>query len=74
MNSYKYFLVDNTTPVRVAFNEQGLTLGAEVPDPRSRALRVDFDALHRVEKGPWVEEIARELFEALCEEIAREQS
>lgn len=60
--TYQYFLLGDSVPVRVAFNEKGLKMGAEVPDRDKGALVQDATYLSRLERSFEVEEITEEQF------------
>lgn len=67
--SYKYFLLGDTVPVRVTFNERGLKMGAETPDPEVKDLKLNMSMLSRLEQSYEVDEIDHGRFDALCNEI-----
>lgn len=54
-NTYKYFLLGNSVPVRVTFNEKGLKIGAEAPDQETGKLRIKNTLMSRLETSPEVE-------------------
>ena len=45
--TYEYFLLGESVPVRVAFNEKGLKIGAEVPNREEGELVQDVTYLRR---------------------------
>jgi len=60
--NYKYFLLGDTVPVRVAFNDKGMKMGAEVPDRDRGELVQDATYLSRLANSFEVEEINGETF------------
>ncbi len=67
--TYQYFLLGDTVPVRVAFNANGLKMGAEVPSREKGTLIQDATYLSRLEHSFEVEEITEEQFWQHCERI-----
>jgi len=65
-NRYKYYLLNETTPARVTFNNQGLKIGAEAPDAATRTLVIRTTLLSKIETADDVDEIDRQTFETLC--------
>ena len=70
---YKYYLLGDTVPVRVAFNDKGWKMGAEVPDRQRGELAQKATYLSRLERSFEVEEITKEQFNQYCEEILRSE-
>ena len=66
---YEYHLLGDSVPVRVAFDQRGLKMGAEVPDAIQRRLVHANRYLSRLETSYEVEEIDEARFLALCEAI-----
>ena len=66
---YEYRLLGDSVPVRVAFDQRGLKMGAEVPDAIQRRLVHAHRYLSRLETSYEVEEIDEARFLALCEAI-----
>jgi len=64
--SFTYFLLGNTTPVRVARDARGLVMGAEAPDPETGELVYRHTLLSRIETSPEVEELTELQFEEAC--------
>lgn len=59
----KYYVLNGETPVRVRFNEDGLRIGADVPDPTKGDLVKDARVLFTIDHGDDVEEITSVEFE-----------
>lgn len=64
--SYRYYLLGETLPVRVIFNEAGLKVGAETPDRRTGDLIAQPTLLSRIEQSPEVQEISEAEFQRRC--------
>ena len=64
---YQYFLLGESVPVRVAFNDKGMKMGAEVPDREKGELAQDATYLSRLERSFEVEEITEEQFREKAE-------
>jgi len=62
-DSYKFYLLGTSTPVRITFNEGGLKVGAETVDHETGELVFNNSLLNRVETSSDVEEITEEDFE-----------
>lgn len=60
---YKYFLLGESVPVRVIYDERGLKYGAETPDRNGGRLVNRTQLLSRLEQSPEVREITRDEFE-----------
>ena len=60
---YKYFLLGDTVPIRVSFNEKGWKFDAEIPDPENGGLIHRVTYLSRIEQSFEVDELTREQFE-----------
>ena len=69
--TYKYYLLGDSVPVRVAFDEDGLEMGAETPDRDSGQLIIKHTLLSRIAISPEVEEISRDAFDQLCEQFIK---
>lgn len=67
--TYRYYLLGNTIPVRVACHETGLKMGAEVPSKEEKALVQDATYLSRLEHSFEVDEITEDQFAARCRSI-----
>jgi hypothetical protein len=67
--TFKYYLIDDTLPVRVSFDEHGLKRGAEVPDAQHGSLVVRHTMMSKIETYPWITEIDRPQFDAACAAI-----
>lgn len=67
--SYKYYLLGDTLPVRVTYNERGLKLGAEIPDAATGALRIQTTLLSKLETSHEVDEIDLSAFDARCRDV-----
>ncbi len=67
--TYKYFILGNVRPIRVAFNDKGHKVGAQVPNEATQDLEWDTELLSRLEKSHEVEEINQEKFETMCADI-----
>jgi hypothetical protein len=62
---FAYYLLGRVTPVRVAFDEAGLVMAAEVPDPvRPGYFCWDGTYLSRLRESDAVETIDREAYDA----------
>ena len=48
--TYQYFLLGDSVPVRVAFNDEGMKVGAEVPD-RNKGVLVTYAAKGSVRRA-----------------------
>jgi len=72
--TFKYYLIDDTVPVRVSFDERGLKRGAEVPDAQRGALAIQHTMMSKIETYPWVTEIDRSQFDAACAAIYARRS
>ena len=64
---YQYFLLGESVPVRVAFNDKGLRKGAEVPNREKGELVQDATYLSRLVYSMEVEEITEEQFREKAE-------
>ena len=64
--TYRYYLLGETVPVRVAFNETGLKIGAEIPSRDKQTLIQDATYLSRLEHSFEVDEITEDQFAARC--------
>lgn len=67
--TYEYFLLGESVPVRVAFNEKGLKMGAEVPNREKGQLVQDATYLSRLEKSFEVEKITEQQFREKAESM-----
>lgn len=67
--SYKYYTLGENAPVRVKFNEAGLKINAEVPDPETQSLKIQTTLLSRLEKSSDTQEIDQETFDQMCKDI-----
>ena len=67
--TYQYFLLGDSVPVRVAFNDKGMKMGAEVPNQDKGELIQDATYLSRLEKSFEVEEITEEQFREKAESM-----
>lgn len=65
--TYQYFLLGESVPVRVAFNDKGMKMGAEVPSREKGELVQDATYLSRVERSFEVEKITEEQFREKAE-------
>ncbi len=70
-HAYRYFLLGNSTPVRVSYNREGLKIGAEVPDENMGSLRIANTYLSKIEQSGDVEEIDESEFLRLAESIMK---
>lgn len=68
-NTYKYYLLGNSMPLRVTFNENGLKMGAEAPDQDTGKLGIKNTFMSRIETSPEVEEITKDVFDQHCGQI-----
>ena len=64
---YQYFLLGESVPVRVAFNDKGMKMGAEVPNREKGELVQDATYLSRLERSFEVEKITEKQFLAKAE-------
>jgi hypothetical protein len=67
--TYEYFLLGESVPVRVAFNEKGLKIGAEVPNREKGELVQDATYLSRLERSFEVEKITEQQFREKAESM-----
>jgi len=67
--TYRYFFLGNSVPVRVTLSAKGLKMGAEAPDPETGRLVIKNTLLSRLEQSPEVDEIDKAEFDRLCEEF-----
>lgn len=67
--TYQYFLLGNSVPVRVAFNEKGLRIGAEVPNREKGELVWDATYLSRLAYSMEVEKITEQQFREKAESM-----
>lgn len=70
--TYQYFLLGDSVPVRVTFNDKGLKMGAEVPSREKGGLVYNHSYLDRVFNNDMrnfdeVEEITEEQFRQKAE-------
>lgn len=63
---YRYFLLGDTVPIRVGYNENDHAFSAEVPDREKRELAMKVTYLSRVEQSMEVDKIDRQGFERHC--------
>ena len=64
--SYRYYILGETRPVRIAYDEHGLRMGAETPDRETGELKFEHTLMMRVAESWEVEEIDAETFDKLC--------
>ena len=67
--TYQYFLLGESVPVRVAFNDKGMKMGAEVLNREKGELVQDATYLSRLERSFAVEKITEEQFRAKAESM-----
>lgn len=67
--TYKYYLLGETVPVRVVFNEKGLHSGAEVLDREKGKLVPDATYLGRILNSFEVDEITEQEFIKRCDDF-----
>lgn len=67
--TYQYFLLGESVPVRVAFNDKGMKMGAEVPNHEKGELVQDATYLSRLERSFEVEEITEEQFREKAQSV-----
>lgn len=67
--TYEYFLLGESVPVRVAFNEKGLKIGAEVPNREKGELIQDATYLSRLAYSMEVEKITEQQFREKAESM-----
>ena len=67
--TYQYFLLGDSVPVRVAFNDEGMKVGAEVPDRNKGVLVQDATYLSRLEGSFEVEKITGDQFREKTESM-----
>ena len=67
--SFKYFTLGSSNPVRVRFNDAGERVKAETPDPETGGFKNRTTLLSRLAESPDAEEIDRGTFERLCDTI-----
>ncbi|MCP5275778.1 MAG: hypothetical protein H6936_13200 [Burkholderiales bacterium] len=67
--TYEYFLLGESVPVRVAFNEKGLKIGAEVPNREKGELVQDVTYLRRLAYSMEVEKITEQQFREKAESM-----
>lgn len=67
--TYEYFLLGESVPVRVAFNDKGMKMGAEVPNREKGQLVQDATYLSRLERSFEVEKITEQQFREKAESM-----
>lgn len=67
--TYQYFLLGESVPVRVAFNDKGMKMGAEVPNREKGQLVQDATYLSRLERSFEVEKITEQQFREKAESM-----
>ncbi len=67
--TYEYFLLGESVPVRVAFNDKGMKMGAEVPNREKGELVQDATYLSRLERSFEVEKITEQQFREKAESM-----
>ena len=66
--SFRYFVLGNITPVRLALNREHHVTGAQVPDPAELSgFRWSHEHWSRVEQSGEVDEVDRQTFEQAVE-------
>jgi len=65
--TYKYYLLGESVPIRVSFNENGHKFGAEVPGDTQGELLYKNMYLGRIEQSFEVDEISEDEFRKQCE-------
>jgi len=63
---YKYYLLGEDIPIRVAFDTNKRKMGADIPDIETGSLIKRAAYLSVVETSPDIEEIDKETFDKLC--------
>ncbi|MCP5244907.1 MAG: hypothetical protein H6937_02605 [Burkholderiales bacterium] len=66
---YEYFLLGESVPVRVAFNDKGMKMGAEIPNREKGELVQDATYLSRLERSFEVEKITEQQFREKAESM-----
>lgn len=66
---YEYYLLGNSVPIRVVFDEEHRRIGAEVPANETRDLSKDATYLSRLDNSFEVEAITLEQFDRHCERV-----
>lgn len=64
--TYRYYLLGDTIPVRVACHETGLKMAADIPSRDKQTLIQDATYLSRLEQSFEVDEITEDQFAARC--------
>lgn len=67
--TYRYYLLGESVPVKVTFNDRGLKMGAEAPDLETGQLVIKNTLMSRLEESPEVREIDEEEFLRRCKEF-----
>lgn len=67
--TYEYFLLGESVPVRVTFNDKGMKMGAEVPNREKGQLVQDATYLSRLERSFEVEKITEQQFREKAESM-----
>lgn len=67
--NHKYFILGESIPIKVTFNDKGHEIDAEVPDRKTGGLAHKATYLSRLSNSHEVEEISAEAFEIRCQAI-----
>lgn len=62
--SYKYYVLGDTTPIRVAFNEAGHRISAEIPEKTGPDFKLDMTYLSKTVHSDDAEEVDEPTFAA----------
>ena len=68
---YKYYKIGDSNPVRVAYNDAGLKIGAERYDPEKDLMVPKATLLSVIERNPDSEEIDQTHFDKICEGLKK---
>lgn len=69
----KHYIIGNSIPVRIRYNEDGLRMGADVPDRASGELIKDATYISRVDTSFEVDDITEKVFVKCCKQFYANQ-
>jgi len=72
--SYRYYVIGQSNPVRIALDNDGLTIRVESLNHGTGQLQRSPELLRRIEQSWEVREITRGRFEALCTALMQKKS
>lgn len=71
--TYKYYVIGESNPVRVTFNNHGRKIGAARIDPETGDFKRDNTLMSRIETSPDVAEIDQMRFEELRKSLSQKK-